>query len=78
MHKKLVNFMNFIFLAFLKSFSVHAQSLDDLEVPLDRTTMAELSALERLKIECLHFLSVAFDPIIFKLAVNKKMHTIIS
>ena len=33
----------------------------------------ELAALERLKDQCFHFVSVAIDPILFKLA-DQKMH----
>ena len=38
----------------------------------------ELAALERLKNQCHHVMSVDIDPIFFKLADNKDMHNIMN
>ena len=38
----------------------------------------ELTALEHLKIQCHHVISVDIDPIFFKLAGNKDMHNIMN
>ena len=38
----------------------------------------ELAALERLKNQCHHVISVDIDPIFFKLARNKDMHNIMN
>ena len=37
----------------------------------------ELAALGRLKNQCLHFYSVAFDPNLFELEGNEDMHNIL-
>ena len=41
------------------------------------TLTMELAALERLKNRCHHFVSVAIDPILFKLTGNEDMHNIL-
>ena len=38
----------------------------------------ELAALERLKNQCHHVISIDIDPIFFKLAGNKDMHNIMN
>ena len=43
-----------------------------------RPLAMEFSALKRLKNQCLHSICVAFDPIMFKLADNEKMHNILN
>ena len=50
-------------------------SLNFVQIPPLTT---ELAALERLKNRCHHVISVDIDPIFFKLAGNKNMHTIMN
>ena len=42
-----------------------------------RLLTTELSALERLKYQCLHFFSVGIDPILFKVGGYIDMHNIL-
>ena len=53
------------------------KSLDEFKFPSVGPLTTKLTVLELLKIRCLRFFLVAFDPIIFKLAGYKDMHKIL-
>ena len=66
---------SFSYLQVMRTYIKAYMSLNFGQIPL--LTM-ELAALERLKNQCHHVISVDIDPIFFKLAGNKDMHNIMN
>ena len=75
MFSRLFLIRSFSYLQVMRTYTNAYMSLNFGQIPLLTT---ELAALEHLKNQCHHVISVDIDPIFIKLAGNKDMHNIMN